>query len=325
MSRYRILLICALSRPWNDGWCYKAGFEKNGHAVLALDPSQVSEPVKRVFEVTSEFRPHLILHTKDELRAEVFQDLRDYTKVVQWYPDPVVPEWLPDYVEACDTFFTMAEGLVERLRMYNPNVFWLTQAFEPSLYEIKGITERDRRLYSSQVTFAGNLGSKPQYLPRRRILQRILEEGIELKWWGPPIPRKISTLPLILGRLGRAYGGKFIWGEDHAKMARLSKIYLGIDSQPHIRKSMSGRMYVAAGCGAFYMCQHVEGIEEVLEPDKEIVTFRDEDEMMDKIRFYLKNDTLREEIARAGQARVLKEHTYEIRIRQMISIIEQHL
>ncbi|MEF9437970.1 MAG: glycosyltransferase [Candidatus Mariimomonas ferrooxydans] len=136
------------------------------------------------------------------------------------------------------------------------------------------------------------------------------------------MPKKLSTIPLILGKLGRSYGGEFVWGEEYAKVVKLSKIFLAFDAQPHIRKSMSARMYTAVGCGAFYMCQHVDGIEEVLEPGKEIITFQSEQEMIDMIRYYVKNDELRKKIAEAGSRRVLKEHTYEIRMRQMLRIIE---
>jgi spore maturation protein CgeB len=219
----------------------------------------------------------------------------------------------------------MSEGLVDEFKKYNPNVFWLTQAFEPSFFKTDRITEKDKKIYASDVTFVGNLGSKVQYLDRRTYLGRLLHEGINFKWWGPRLPRKLSTISLVLGKLGRSYGGKFVWGEEHAKIAKLSKIYLGIDSQPHVRKSMSERLYIAVGCGAFYMCLHVDGIEEVLEPDREIVTFRDEYEMIDKIKFYLKHDSLREKIARAGQKRVMSEHIYEVRIRQMMNIVAKHL
>ncbi len=91
-----------------------------------------------------------------------------------------------------------------------------------------------------------------------------------------------------MGQLGRSYGGKFVWGEEHAKISRLSKIYLGFDAMPHIRKSMSERLYIAVGCGAFYMCQHVDGIGDLLEPGKEIMTFQSEQEMIDLIKYYLK-------------------------------------
>jgi hypothetical protein len=217
----------------------------------------------------------------------------------------------------------MSEGLVGEFRKMNPNSHWLTQAFEPSFFEIRAITEKERDIFSADVAFVGNLGSKPQYLSRRKSLERIIDTGYTLKWWGPKIPWKMSNIPLIYGRLGRAYGGRFVWGEEYAKVARLSKIFLAFDSKPEIRKSMSARMYTAVGCGAFYLCRHVPGIEEVLVPDREIVTFHTEDEMIDKIRFYLGNDKAREKISSAGQERVLRDHVYEVRIRRMCSIIDE--
>ena len=323
MQKHKVLLLTPLSKPWDNGRYYKAGLEKNGHSVIAWDPASTDNPSSEIPRIIKEQRPDFILHTKDELPAEVFQDLRKLCKVIMWYPDPVIPAWLPPYVRACDVFLTMSEGLIREFQKYNASTFWLSQAFEPSFFNISGITEEDENTFSTEVAFIGNLSSKDQYLNRRDSLKRVIKEGFRFKWWGPKLPRKLSTLPLIFGSLGRSYGGRFVWGEEYAKVAKLSKIFLAFDSLPHIRKSMSARMYTAVGCGAFYMCQYVDGIEEALEPGKEIVTFRSEQEMIDKIRYYLKNDDLRSKIAEAGRRRVLKEHTYETRIRQMIGIIEK--
>jgi spore maturation protein CgeB len=323
--RYKILLISELEKPYNNGWFYKSGFEKNGHNVIPVDPASIEKPFDKITGIIKEQRPDFILHSKDELPAGVFDEFRRFTKVIQWYPDPVIPEWLPAYVKASDVFLTMSEGLVGEFQQYNSNVFWLTQAFEPSFFEIKEITEEDEKIFSAEVTFVGNLGSKSQYLMRRETLERVIQDGFKLKWWGPRLPRKFSTIPLIIGKLGNSYGGKFVWGEEYAKAARLSKVFLAFDSQPHIRKSMSARMYTAVGCGAFYMCQHIDGIEDILEPDKEIVTFKSEQEMIDMIRYYIKNNELRIKIAEAGRKRVLKDHTYEVRMRQMIELIRDFI
>jgi spore maturation protein CgeB len=320
--QYKILLITELGRTWNNGWYYKVGFEKNGHKVVTFNSASAIDSEEKVFEITKEFKPDFILHTKNEFPVEVFKELMRLTKIIQWYPDPIIPEWLPPYVKTSDIFFTMSEGLVEKFKKFNPNVFWLTQAFEPSFFQIKEITPEDIKTFCTDVTFVGNLGSKPQYLPRSESLEMIIKEGFQLKWWGPRIPRKLSTIPIILGKLGSAYGGKFVWGEEYAKVAKLSKVFLAFDAQPHVRKSMSARMYTAVGCGAFYICQHVDGIEEVLEPGKEIITFHSAQEMVDMIRYYLKNGELRTKIAEAGKMRVFKEHTYEVRIQQMLRIIE---
>ena len=324
MKEYKILLLTEFGKPWNNGWYYKAGFEKNGHSVISFDSSPVEDLPERVLEAVKDNRPDFVIHTKNELPAEVFQELRRFTKVIQWYPDPVIPDWLPLYVKTADIFFTMAEGLIEDFkRLGAERVFWLTQAFEPSFFRIGGIAGEDMKVFSTDATFVGNLGSKPQYLPRRKYLERVIHEGFRFKWWGPKIPRKLSTISLMAGKLGRSYGGKFVWGEEYAKVVKFSKIFLAFDAMPHIRKSMSARMYTAVGCGAFYMCQYVDGIEDVLEPRGEIVTFRSEEEMVDMIRYYLKNDEERKRIAEAGRACVLKNHTYEVRTRQLIRIVEE--
>ena len=103
---YKIILITEFSKPWNNGWYYKAGFEKNGHIIMPFDPESDSE--RRIFELVKEDRPDFVLHTKDEFPAEVFHELKKQVKVIMWYPDPVIPEWLPPYVKACDVFFTMS-------------------------------------------------------------------------------------------------------------------------------------------------------------------------------------------------------------------------
>jgi hypothetical protein len=323
MRAYRIIVIGDYSRSWNNAWYYNAGFEKNGHTVVRFDTKGEKQQASGILETVKRVKPDFVLHTKDEFPVQVFDELRKETRVVQWYPDPVIPEWLLPYVKACDIFFTMADGLVDEFRKLNPLSFWLTQAFEPTFFPLTGLSEDDRKTFSAEVGFVGNLGSKPQYLSRRRALERVIAAGADLKWWGPKIPWKLGNMPLVYGRVGKAYGGKFVWGEEYGKVARLSKIFLAFDSKPELSKSMSARMYTAVGCGAFYLCMHVNGIEEVLIPDREIVTFHTEDEMIDKIRFYLRDDKAREKIAAAGQARVLRDHVYEVRIRQMCRMIEE--
>jgi len=323
MKPCRLVLVADYRRPWNNAWYYEAGFTRNGHTVVRFDTKGEQQPASGILTLVKEVKPDFVLHTKDEFPVYVFDEMRKTARIVQWYPDPVIPEWLPPYVKACDLFFTMADGLVDEFRKLNPHSFWLTQAFEPSFFPQTGLSEDDRKTFSADVGFVGNLGSKPQYLSRRRALERVLDAGAELKWWGPKIPWKIGNIPLVYGKVGRAYGGKFVWGEEYGKVARLSKIFLAFDSKPELRKSMSARMYTAVGCGAFYLCMHVAGIEEVLVPDREIVTFHAEDEMIDKIRFYLRDDEAREKISAAGQARVLRDHVYEVRIRQMCGMIEK--
>jgi spore maturation protein CgeB len=321
----KVLIASDFRNPWNPGYYLKSGLEKNNIKVSIFDALTATDAYRNFLEAVSASEPDILLYIKDYgLRPEWLHEVKKKgIKLVQWYIDPVMRDWLPPFVEIADIFFTMSDGLVDEFRKINPVVFWLTQAFEPSFFQINHVTEDDVKTFSAEVAFVGNLGSRPHYLVRRDYLQRVIKEGYQFKWWGPCLPKKLSTIPLIFGKLGRSYGGKFVWGEEYAKVARFSKVFLAFDAMPHIRKSMSSRMYTAVGCGAFYMCRYVDGIEEVLEPDREIVTFHDEDEMIEKIKYYCGRDDERNKIAEAGQKRVLNEHTYEIRTKQMLDIIQK--
>lgn len=241
---------------------------------------------------------------------------------ILWHPDPDIPDWLPPLIRSVDFCFTMAEGMLPQWREAGAKrVAWLSQGMEPSFFEAGPLTEADRRFFGAEVAFVGNIDSSNHYLSRRYKLKRVLREGFHLKWWGPRLGRKPINLPVFLSSLGRAYGGRFVHGPEFAKVALCSKIFLAFDRETDIRLSMSARMYTAVGCGAFYMCEAMEGIETVLTPDKEIVLFRDEEEMIDKIRYYLPRTSEREAIARAGRTRVRREHTYQKRLEQMFRMI----
>ncbi len=63
----------------------------------------------------------------------------------------------------------------------------------------------------------------------------------------------------------------------------------------------------------------------MLEPGKEIVTFHNEQEMINLIKYYLEHENVRKQIAEAGRARVLKDHTYEVRMKEMVEMIHQFI
>lgn len=65
--------------------------------------------------------------------------------------------------------------------------------------------------------------------------------------------------------------------------------------------------------GGFYMVEYMEELEEFFEVGKEIVCYRDADDLIEKIRYYLAHDEEREAIRRAGLERCLREHTWHKR------------
>jgi spore maturation protein CgeB len=82
------------------------------------------------------------------------------------------------------------------------------------------------------------------------------------------------------------------------------------------------RLFEATGVGTMLITDWFDNLPELFEPEKEVVAFRSPEECIDKVRFYLAHDDARRRIAAAGQARCLREHTYEQRARAMLDVFE---
>jgi len=327
----RILLSAGTARPWSPGHALLPALERLGHTVRVFDRQEAEDPRRELFALVEAFQPALhIVYGGDTYAPELVEQIRA-RKVYQvmWYPavTPVPPPEVVAAGRAYDRFFTMAEGLVERFADAGlPDPRWLPEGMEPSLYAYDEITDLDRELFACDVTLVGKLESdNPAYMERWKLVKRIVDEGIHIKWWGPRIRRKIGTfvLGLLLSKVSRAYGGRFVWNETYAKAVHLSKVFLAREAYPHIRRSMSKRAFIAMGLGAFYLTFPTRGIGEMFVPGKELVLFKTPDEMVEKIRYYLEHDTERLAIATAARARVLAEHTYEHRFEQMLSVVRQ--
>lgn len=65
--------------------------------------------------------------------------------------------------------------------------------------------------------------------------------------------------------------------------------------------------------GGFYMVEYMEELEEFFEIGKEIVCYTDPQDLTEKIKYYLRNDSERETIRRAGHERCLRDHTWHAR------------
>lgn len=85
---------------------------------------------------------------------------------------------------------------------------------------------------------------------------------------------------------------------------------------------LSDRVFETTGRGGFLLMPYIEGIEDLFEIGKEIVTFKfgDFGDLKSKIEYYLINDDERESIRLAGFERAKKDHSYKSR---WIKILEE--
>lgn len=99
------------------------------------------------------------------------------------------------------------------------------------------------------------------------------------------------------------------------KVFQQSKICLNLSNPFHTGtlSQYKGRTGEIPGCGSFQLCTPADDIESYFVPNKEIVIVRSVSEMVNKIHYYLANDSEREKIAAAGYARAMSSHTWDKR------------
>jgi spore maturation protein CgeB len=87
-------------------------------------------------------------------------------------------------------------------------------------------------------------------------------------------------------------------------------------------EAVNQRVFDVPACGAFLITDHQKALEELFEPGKEVITYKEPEEIPDLVRFYIEKESLKNDIAVRAYQRVLKEHTYRHRVNEIIKIMK---
>lgn len=138
------------------------------------------------------------------------------------------------------------------------------------------------------VSFIGNVSYRPsrkQYvdaLKNRNIPVRVFDRGL----------------------------GGYVPYSDMLDIFWASKINLHFsEARETGRMGFKGRIPLICLNGGFLLTEYVPGIEHYFRIDKEIVCFKNAEEMIDKVIYYLNHDEERRAIAQAGWKRAINEYT----------------
>lgn len=106
-----------------------------------------------------------------------------------------------------------------------------------------------------------------------------------------------------------------------------SKINLCITRGAHasVYASSSSRPFELAAMGACIVANPYAGIEEWFEPGKELTVVHSADEALETYKDLLAHDDKRAAIGRAARERVLKQHTFRHRARDLADIIRRYI
>lgn len=108
----------------------------------------------------------------------------------------------------------------------------------------------------------------------------------------------------------------------HAK----SKIGVNLsinENDPQKKTQMKQRMFEIPAAQTLLFTQHHPALESFFEPDKEMVTFANDNEFAEKSKFLLTNQRVVEIIAKNGHKRFLAEHESKVRLTKILDRIKE--
>lgn len=102
---------------------------------------------------------------------------------------------------------------------------------------------------------------------------------------------------------------------------RRSRITLNSHIDLAGREAGNMRLFEATGVGAFLLTDFKDNLHTLFEPGREVAAWRSIDDCLQNIDHYLGNEGHRLEIARAGQAKTLSQHTFRHRAIEILGFV----
>ncbi|KAF0219357.1 MAG: methyltransferase FkbM [Geobacteraceae bacterium] len=210
-----------------------------------------------------------------------------------------------------DIVFSSFPHFVRKFREYGIASYYQPLAFEPRVLERIGEKER---IYP--VTFVGGISA--MHGKGKELLERVAELA-PVEFWG----YGAGTLPEGSPLRSRHHGEA--WGLEMFSLLRQSRITINrhIDVAENYANNM--RLFEATGCGALLITDYKDNLNELFEIGKEVVVYRSAEECAALVAYYLAHPEEAEEIARAGQARTLRDHSYTKNMALTAEILQRHL
>ena len=214
-------------------------------------------------------------------------------------------------LEQFDLILTSFPHFVKRFREMGIKSEYFKIGFETRLNKI---IKPCKKIYN--VTFIGSFS--PLHRERIKFLEEI-SSLIPIDVWGSGI-----NYLSINSALHKKYHGK-AWGLDMYKIIAQSKIVINshIDVAEDYANNM--RLFETTGMGTMLITDNKKNLSDLFETGKEIVVYESPSDLTRKIKYYLDREREREKIAKKGQMRTWKSHSYKIRMEELIHIIKKYL
>ncbi|MGN6580918.1 MAG: CgeB family protein, partial [Bordetella sp.] len=216
-----------------------------------------------------------------------------------------------EYLKSFDLITTSFPHFVPRLRAMGIASEYFRIAFDPKVLERLGPVEKD-----IGVSFVGGISrDHVKTLPTLEYLA----QNTPIEFFGYGADNLDAASPIRPRHHGEA------WGLSMYRSLARSRITLNRHIDVAENNANNMRLFEATGVGTMLLTDRKDNLGELFEIGKEVVAYSSPEEAAELIRYYLDHPEEAQAIAKAGQARTLREHTYRHRMEELAPILEKYL
>lgn len=212
-----------------------------------------------------------------------------------------------DLMLSYDVSFFVVEQMVNEMCKFGINAKFMRMGFDTTQYIFSGLEKK------YNISFIGQFGYNIVHTSRITYLDRICNKynDIIIVGNGGNITNNIAKNYIFRETLNSV---------EFARIVAMSKINFGLTDWGRFKQQdgYSDKVYQIMGFGGFLLYNYLPMLASDFIDGKEIVLYRDIDDCIDKIEFYLSHDSDRESITQSGKDRVLRDYTWDISMQNIL-------
>lgn len=293
------------------------------NAIYIFKKDLIANYNKLLIEQIQTFKPDLVFTLKgDILFPETVKYIKENTNsfhAIWCYDSALRYSNVLNGAKYYDLFYTYEPSDIPELKKYAKNPKFLPMGYDPNLYH-----KLESRKVEIDICFIGNLNGYPF---RKKILEEITTKykNLNIQIWGKSWtwynPKLIYEYKFKRKNLGSCINNYYVSSPTINAIYNTSKICINIH-HPQSVDGLNPRTFEILGAGAFELVDYKSSLDGLFDIGSEIELYRDTNELLSKIDYFLNNTDERKKIAKRGYNKVLKDHTYQNRVNSILHDIE---
>lgn len=260
--------------------------------------------------------PDLVICTYRNINPVVVNMLKaelPSTKVIQLNPDNLTTLGNQQiFASPYDAYFTkdpfMQDFMANKMGLHT---FYLPEAFNHRIHKPPVIPDRNTHEMNTDVEVVA-FGTMYPY--RAKVISNLIKQNVKIDLYGTP-DSKFPTK-----EIQSRFKNEYITGARKAEVLYGAKIVFNNFFYAEVQ-CVNVKFFEIMGIGAFQICDYKEVIKDLSNVPTEAFTFRSAAEAVDLVNYYIDKPEERHQIASKQLEHFQKNHTYDIRMQEMLNML----